>query len=121
VTTTARSLLAPPGNPGGGSSSPAEREWEWALALSLLLLSALLAGASYAPHRARRWLVTASAVAVFGLMAACGGGAGGGSTTGGSNQSQPNPTGTPAGTYTLSVTAKSGSATRSTTLSLTVN
>ncbi len=121
VTTTARSLLTPLANPAGDPPAPAGREWEWGLALLALWLLSLVIRQGRAPRRARRWMITASALALFGLMAACGGG--GASSSGGpSNNNQPSPTGTPAGSYTLTVTATgSGGATRSTALNLTVN
>lgn len=93
------------------------------LLFGLLLLSAILVSVlsaskfptvSMAPNH--RSLLRLSAIILLVLLwATCGGGGGGGGGGGSSQQ-----TGTPAGTYTLTVTGSSGSLNRSTTLTLTV-
>jgi len=99
VTTTPRSsgLLIPPGmNPN----------WMWATSLFALVL--LPAGSSRKRSRLRGSWRTLPFLMLL-LVCACGGGSG-----------TPTQTGTPAGTYSLTVTANVGSTTQSTVLSLKV-
>jgi hypothetical protein len=104
VTTTARSsaMVVPPGLRLG---------WGWAMGIVAM---SLLPSASFR----RRLLVRKLRVLPFALLivlCACGGGSGGSS-----NPVVSNPTGTPAGTYTLTVTATMGSSVQSLPLKLAV-
>ncbi len=95
VHTTARSLVHPPASDWRGRPLPWFLAWFGCAFLAIVLL---LTGAR------RRPLVVAIRIASVALlislaMAACGGGAGGGGVSPGSNN------GTPAGTYTLDITA----------------
>ena len=130
VTTTARSMV-PPGGQGRwrvppGISQPVALPWLpalWALAM-LAALSAVAAAAAYLPrqdHRLRlsKLMLAATMLALL-VWAACGGGGG--------FVSNPASTGTPPGTYSLTVTATytgtpgtSASLTHSTTFTLKVN
>lgn len=111
VQTTARSLAPPasrPGPPGlGGPPGPSWLMW--------LLLLLILSGATMAVRRRVAWGL-AMLLVVASLWGACGGGGG--------SPPPPPTTGTPAGTYTLTVTAtysaSSGTLSRSTALTLTV-
>ena len=107
VSTTARTVgaLHPP------ISSPAP--WSWTFAAAMLGIAVLPRGR--APMRSARRYLRLAPLALLLLLASCGGGsiAGGGGTN-------PNPHGTPAGTYTLTVTATSGSAVQATSLTLVV-
>lgn len=96
VSTTARSLLL---------FTPV-RPTPWLLALALLAGLALLLTTASAQHP-RRWRLAPLMALV---LCACGGG----------STSMQNPNGTTAGTYTLVVTAKSGSTTQTQNLTLTV-
>jgi hypothetical protein len=103
VTTTARSHLLP--------LSPMSRRWFWPVgALALLLLFRFATPTLYL--RPRGCLVPLFALA---LCACGGGGSSGGDSGGGSGGS-----GTPAGNYTIVVTAKSGSTTQSLNVNLSV-
>ena len=100
VTTTARTMLVPRW-PQGPHSSPlpgTPSQWLWLMALSMLLVSAGTARPTTTrlahPRRARSTLALTLLMVL--AWAACGGGA----------SHQP---GTPAGTYTLTITGTSGS------------
>ncbi|TAM83613.1 MAG: choice-of-anchor D domain-containing protein [Acidobacteria bacterium] len=110
VTTTAPSL-APPW-PRGGPPSPGNFAFHnWWLALLWLLMMGPLA---IAFKQRSRWApLLASAVLLAAISMSCGGGGGGG----GGGVTNP---GTPAGTYTLTVTGVSGTLQHSTTLAFTV-
>jgi hypothetical protein len=105
VTTTARGMTSPPVGP-----PPFEPGGQRALPWLCLLLAALLASLAL---KSRRLAMTALAtvVAAVVLWAACGGGGGGSS-------SQP---GTPAGTYSLTLTGSVGGVSRQANVSLTVD
>lgn len=108
VSTTSRTVGAV--HPTYFRSSP----WLWALTI---LGWALLPPTEITGRSARRYLLLLPLLLLM-LLNSCGGAgteAGGGSKSGGIN-----PTGTPAGTYTLMVTAKSGSTSEQMSLTLTV-
>jgi pimeloyl-ACP methyl ester carboxylesterase len=107
VTTTARSIAPPSvpfGPPGLGLRLPT------LLLLMLMTVTLLVIAAGHQRVRFRLVVALAALLLVSGLVA-CGGGGGG----------YHPPTGTPAGTYTLTVTAISGSVTHTATVSMTVN
>jgi hypothetical protein len=97
-----RSLLRPPG--AGRTARPGV----WVLWAMLLLSCGLWAARKNRPRW--NWAVLAMAALWLASFAACGAGGNG----------YVNPTGTPAGTYTITVAGTSGSLTQSTTFTLTV-
>ncbi len=108
ITTTRRTSVPPGGLPRFPGSGLATRPWVW-FALALMMLSF---GISAAKKNRREWnwailLLTALWLASF---AACGSGGAG----------YTNPTGTPSGTYTLTVTGSSAGLSHSTTFTLVV-
>ncbi len=95
-------------------SSPAP--WSWTLALATLGM--LILPGIRVPGRLKRRYLWLAPLALSLFLTSCGGGGGmGGGATGGQ---QSNPNGTPAGTYTLTITASSGPATQTTSLTLIV-
>ncbi len=111
VTTTGNALLVPgdPGNmppPSGGLPMAG-----WLAIFSLVAVAAL---AKFSPQggRARRLAPFATLALLAMLAVACGGG--------NTSSSASSSSGTPAGTYTLTVTGKSGSATRTANVTLKV-
>jgi hypothetical protein len=85
--------------------------WLWTIALGMLFVPRT-GGGKRSALRWRRYLWLAPLMLLF-LTVSCGGG-------GSMGNSQPQPSGTPAGTYTLVVHATSGSTTGSTSLTLNV-
>jgi sugar lactone lactonase YvrE len=119
VTTTARGLLVPQSQPATRMQPPTAIQMLPLSALAMLLLIATLLATTQSPAgRLRVARVALSAclvlmpIAAATLLVGCGGGSG--STT------PPPATGTPAGTYTVVVTATSGSRTATTNLTLIV-
>jgi len=108
VTTTARSLAGP-----RPDSWPPARIGHRAVPLAVWLLGLMMLVTLAAPRRRRVYASLAASMLFVLLWAACGGGGGGGG--GGGNP------GTPPGTYALTITATSGSVSKTITLSLTVN
>ncbi|HET9784303.1 MAG TPA: hypothetical protein VFP94_05000, partial [Terriglobales bacterium] len=114
VTTTSRSLLLPP----AGSAPPTYPSPEWLL---WALLALALAGALAVPRRSRRMALGSLAFGLLALSVACGGGGSSAPVVSKGGGGNSNPSGTPAGTYVLTVTASNGSVSRSIPLTLTVN
>jgi Domain of unknown function (DUF1929)/IPT/TIG domain len=111
VTTTSRTIAAALHPPASAPS------WSWTLAVTMLGIVGL-PGIRVSKRSMRRYLwLMPLALSMF--LASCGGG---GSVGGGSTGGTANPNGTPAGTYTLSVTAisTSGSPTQTIPLKLIV-
>jgi hypothetical protein len=110
ITTTARSI-APPSLPLG----PPSLGLRLPTLLFLMLITVMLLAIAAGRQRARfRLIVALAALVLVSALVACGGGGNGG---GGFTP----PAGTLAGTYTLTITATSGSLSHNTTVSLTVN
>jgi len=110
ITTTKYSLAPPMSH--RGPLPPATPVWfgnPWLAALLLTLLLAVVAGT----RQRRAGLVLAAGLLVLLTWTACGGGGGGGGTT-------PPPTGTPPGPYKITVNAKAGNLTHSTSVTLVV-
>ena len=103
VSTTARSLAPPPFRPPSRPPFP--------VGIFLLLIPAWL-GMHLASQTHRRRLLPCLALALLLLVAGCGGG--------GSSASPPADRGTPAGTYTLTLSAASGGITKNSTMTLVV-
>ena len=103
ITTTARTLAV------SAPSSGAELTAVLAT-LALPLLVVVPAGR----RRSRTTLLTACTLLLIVIMTGCGGGGGG-------NNPPPPPTGTPAGTYSLTITATAGQTTRTAEVTLKVN
>jgi hypothetical protein len=104
VTTTAASLLPPVSHPFSGWRAPA--------VFASLLLLCLLVADRFNRHSiaVRRWLAGAACTVAIGfVLAGCGGG-----------NKTPTNSGTPKGTYTLTITGTSGSTTHAATVSLVV-
>jgi large repetitive protein len=109
VTTTA-STLVPPG-PNGGPPPPGG----FAVSYWWVVLMLLTGSIALALKRRRRVPLLAGAVLMAAIALSCGGG-GGGATTGGSNS-----TGTPTGSYLVTVKGTSGSVSHQATVTLTVH
>ncbi|HEX3355033.1 MAG TPA: IPT/TIG domain-containing protein [Terriglobales bacterium] len=107
VTTTSRTI--------GALQIPAFTPATWLWTFTIVGMT-LLPGVRVSRRSARRFLWLAPLALTF-FLVSCGGGASSGS--GGGSQ-QPNPNGTPAGTYTLNVQATAGGATQNTSLTLNV-
>jgi trimeric autotransporter adhesin len=119
VSTTARGMLAPQSEPATRMQPPAAIQMLPLSVLAVLLLILTLLGATQSPTgRLRLARVALSAclvlmpIAAATLLVGCGGGS--------SSTTPPPVTGTPAGTYTITVTATSGSTTAPTQLTLIV-
>ena len=111
VTTTARGLVLPPEPVGRVRPMP------YVLLLATLMAMLYLMLRVARTRRQRFALLLPTAGALLFMLMQMGGCGGGGSIA---PPPPPPPTGTPAGTYTVTVTAVSGSLTHTTTLSLTV-
>lgn len=109
LSTTAGAAAPPP--PRGPFRAPLPRSGILAAALAAVLLG-LRAWTSARARRAATAALVVGMVLIL-LQAACGGGGG--------NGSPPADTGTPRGTYSVTITGTAGSTTRTATLTLTVN
>ncbi|MFB3921871.1 MAG: SBBP repeat-containing protein [Terriglobia bacterium] len=110
VATTARSVAVPVEMkvpPVSGQRAPYSQPIQVVSLLSLLTMAALALGS----RRRAKWLLAATMLVVL-MWSACGGN---------ESNNPPPQTGTPAGTYTLNVTATTAAGSKSTSLSLTVN
>jgi hypothetical protein len=107
VTTTARSMAGP--QPHG---RPGARGRHLILPLMVSLFGLAVFAALVAPRRQRVYVGLAASLVLITLWASCGGRGGGGA---------PPQSGTPAGSYSLAVTATASGASRSATLTLQVN
>jgi sugar lactone lactonase YvrE len=120
VATTARGMLVPQSEPATRMQPPAAIRMLTFSALAMLLLIATLLAATQSPAgrlRVARVALSACLVLMPIMAATLVGGCGGG----GSSTAPPPPvTGTPAGTYTITVNATSGSTTANTQLTLIV-
>ncbi len=108
VTTTARSLVAPMAlkvPPVSGWKAPVAQPVQLAWLLALLAM----AGMTLASRRRAKWLLAATMLVVL-MWSACD-----------NTKKTPPQTGTPAGTYTLTITATGAGGTKTTPLTLTVN
>jgi hypothetical protein len=109
VTTTARSLAGPrPDN------LPPMNRRQHDVLLVVLMLGLITLIARDAPRRRKAYLGLTVSLLLAGLWVSCGGGGGGGAPP-------PPQTGTPAGTYSLTITSTASGVSRSTTLTLKVN
>jgi hypothetical protein len=109
VTTKARSLAGPrPDN------LPPMNRRQHDVPLVVLMLGLITLIARDAPRRRKAYLGLTVSLLLAGLWVSCGGGGGGGAPP-------PPQTGTPAGTYSLTITATASGVSRSTTLTLKVN
>jgi len=108
VTTTARAMAGP--RPDG---RPGARGRRLFLPLVVSLFGLAVFATFAAPRRRRVYVGLAASLVLITLWASCGGGGGGGAA--------PPQTGTPAGTYSLTVAATASGVSRTTTLSLKVN
>ena len=108
VTTTARAMAGPQPH-----SWPGARGRYLILPLIVSLFGLALFATFAAPRRRRVCVGLAASLVLLALWASCGGGGGGGAP--------PPQTGTPAGTYSLTVAATASGVSRTTTLSLKVN
>ena len=119
VSTTARGMLAPQSEPATRMQPPAAIQMLPLSVLAMLLLIITLRAAAQSPAgrlRLARVVLSACLVLMPILAATLIGGCGGGS----SSTPPPPVTGTPAGSYTITVTATSGSTTATTPLTLVV-
>lgn len=118
VFTTGRATVGPQGPALPPASNPWARHAVPLLLGLMMLLLAIVAAASRRPAQsgmttpALQWASLAAVMLAVALWAACGGGGNGG----GSGN-----TGTPAGTYNLTLTATTGEVSKTSTLTLTVN
>ena len=108
VNTTRRSAVPPVGLPRLPGSGLTLRPWIWLLAALLLVSFGMVAGRKN--RRQLNWAVLVLTALWLASFAACGSGGTG----------YVNPTGTPAGTYTITVTGTSAGLTHSTTFTLQV-
>ena len=119
VSTTARGMLAPQSEPATRMQPPAAIQMLPLSVLAVLLLIITLLAATQSPAGRLRFARVALSVCLVlmpivaaTLLVGCGGGS--------SSTPPPPVTGTPAGTYTITVTATSGSTTATTQLTLVV-
>jgi hypothetical protein len=110
ITTTAR-VSAALSRPALGPASPTPASWLWTLSLGMLFVPGT-GSPKRTPRRWRRYLWLAPLLLLL-LTISCGGG-------GGMSNSQPQQTGTPAGTYSVVVHASANSKTGTTSLTLNV-
>jgi 6-phosphogluconolactonase (cycloisomerase 2 family) len=122
IPTTARTAIAPPAAPNAWPPAGKVLPVYWLLVLMAILLGVIARGSrahAIAPRLA--WERTAALLILLAMLSAAAGCGGGSTTTVPPPPPPPPPTGTPAGTYTITVTGTSGNFSQSVNLTLVVN
>jgi hypothetical protein len=121
IPTTARTAIAPPAAPNAWPPAGKVLPVYLLLVLMAILLGVIARGSrAHAIAPRLTWEKTAALLILLAMLSAAAG-CGGGTTTTVPPPPPPPPTGTPAGTYTIAVTATSGNFSQSVNLTLIVN